>query len=214
MLALFPLFFLLLIWLPWGRRNASETVFLVGVFFKGSLMFFPGYLVIAIFRKIFGFSYSGLLLFLSLLQRDQLVPLLVAIGSLLLVKSKLLISGVIEEENFLGVFAFLAGFMSMLSIADMVRTWGNWSASVLFLLPLQRLCSVLVVSLAAQRFFPWEGRDAVSILAIGAALALGFTIPSFLFLLSRGGWSILLTVLAVTASVFWFAMRFPRVVQV
>jgi len=212
LLLVFPLFFLLLIWLPWGLRSASETAFLVGTFFKGALMFFPGFIAILIFRRIFGFSYSGFVLFLSLLQRDQLVPLLAAIGSLLVLKSKLEISSV-EEENFLGVFAFLAGFMAMMDIADMVRTWGNWDASVLFFLPLQRVSAVLVISLGARRFFPWEGRDAVWLLAVGAGLALGFSVPSFLFLISRGWWSFLLTVLPLLAAMLWFAMKFPRVVR-
>jgi len=212
LLLAFPVFFLLLLWLPWGTRNASETAFLVGTFFKGVLMFFPGYIAILICRRIFGFSYSGFVLFLSLLQRDHLVPLLAAIGALLVLKSKLEISSV-EEENFLGVFAFLAGFMTMMNIADMVRTWGNWNASVLFLLPLQRISAVLVVSLAARRFCPWEGRDAAWLLAVGAGLALGFAIPSFLFLISRAWWSLLLTAAPLLASMLWFTMKFPRVVR-
>lgn len=212
LLFLFPLTFVLLIWLPWRPRSTPERAFLVGTFFKGVLMFFPGYLVILIFRRIFGFSYSGFVLFLSLLQRDQLVPLLAALGSLLVLKSKLEISG-IEEENFLAVFAFLAGFMAMLNIADMVRSWGNWSAYLLFLLPMLRLSAVLVLAMAARRFFPWEGRDAAWLLAAGGGLALGFTIPGFLFIISREGWSVLLTVLPLLASILWFAMKFPRVVR-
>jgi hypothetical protein len=212
LLLLFPLFFLLLIWLPWRPRSTPETAFLVGTFFKGVLMFCPGYLVILIFRRIFGFSYSGFVLFLSLLQRDQLVPLLAAVGGLLALKSKLQISG-IEEENFLAVFAFLAGFMAMLNIADMVRTWGNWNSYVLFLLPIQRLSAALLVSLAARKFFPWERQDAAWLFAVAAGLALGFTVPAFLFLISREGWSVLLTVLPLLAAILWFAMKFPRVVR-
>ena len=64
-----------------------------------------------IVRRIFGFSYGGVLLFLSLFLRDQLFPLLAAIGAFLIMKSKLQISG-LDEENFLSVFAFLAGFSS------------------------------------------------------------------------------------------------------
>jgi len=207
-----PLFFLLLIWLPWSPKRAPETSFVVGTFLKGVLMFFPGYLVLLIARRIFGFSYSGFLLFLSLLQRDQLFPLLAGMGCLLILKSKLQISG-IEEENFLGVFAFLAGFLAMENIADLVRSWGNWSTYILFLLPIQRLSTVLFVSLAARRFFPWEGRDAAFFLAAGAALAIGLTVPAFLFFIDRDGWSILLTVLPLCAAVIFFAMRFPRVLR-
>ena len=214
LLAIVPLFFLLLLWLPWGwgKRNPAETSFLVGTFLKGVLMFFPGFLAVLIVRRIFGFSYTGFLLFLSLFQRDQLFPLLAAVGCLLVLKSKLQISG-IEEENFLGVFAFLAGFMAMMNIADMVRAWGNWSAYLLFLLPMMRLSALIVVSLSARRFFPWEGRASVPVLSLAAALALGFTIPAFLFLIDREGLAVLLTVLPLLASIFWLTMKFPRVVR-
>ncbi len=207
-----PLFFLLFVWLPWSPKRAPEASFVVGTFLKGVLMFFPGYLVLLIARRIFGFSYSGFLLFLSLLQRDQLFPLLAGMGCLLILTSKLQISG-IEEENFLGVFAFLAGFLAMENIADLVRAWGNWSSYILFLLPIQRLSTVLLVSLVARRFFPWEGRDAAFFLATGAALAVGLTVPAFLFFIDREGWSILLTVLPLFAAVISFAMRFPRVLR-
>ncbi len=212
LLASLPLFFLMLIWLPWGPRRTPEIAFLVGTFFKGLLMFFPGILVILILRRIFGFSYAGFVLYLSLLQRDHLFPLLAAVGSLLILKSKLQISGV-EEENFLGVFAFLAGFMAMENIADLVRAWGNWNAYLLFLLPIHRISALLLVSLAARKFFPWEGRDAVLVLAVGAGLAVGFAIPAFLFLADRVGWSILLTVVPLFAAIISFSMRFPRTVR-
>ena len=214
LLAILPLFFLLILWLPWGwePRKSPETSFLVGTFFKGVLMFFPGFLLVLIVRWIFGFSYAGFLLFLSLLQRDQLFPLLTAVGCLLVLKSRLQLSG-IEEDNFLGVFAFLAGFMALMDIADMVRAWGNWSAYLLFLLPLQRLSALLVVSLSARRFFPWEGRACIPLLSLAAALALGFSVPAFLFFVNHEGWAVLLTVVPVLVSVFWLTMKFPRVVR-
>jgi hypothetical protein len=185
---------------------------MVATFFKGVLLFFPGFLVILIVRGIFGFSYGGFLLFFSLLLRDHLSPLLAALGCLLIMKSRLQISG-IEEENFLGVFAFLAGFFAMENLADLVRSWGNWSAYVLFLLPMLRLSAVLLVSLAARRFYPWEGRDAFLLCLVGAGLTLGLAVPGFLFLVNRPVWSIPLTVLPLLAAIVAFAMRFPRVVR-
>jgi len=200
------------VWLPWGRRTAPEVSFLVGTFFKGVLMFFPAFLVILIVRRIFGFSYDGFLLFLSLLQRDHLFPSLVAVGSLLVLKSNLQISGT-EKECFLGVFSFLSGLMAVMNVADMVRTWGSWDAYILFQLPTQRLSELLLVSLAARRLFPWEGRDGILLLAVAAAMAIGFAVAAFLFFLNREGWSFLLTVLPLLASVVWFAIKFPRVVR-
>jgi hypothetical protein len=212
LVALLPLFFLLLAWLPWGHRNTPEMSFLVGTFFKGILAFFPGFVVILIFRKIFGFSYDGFLLFLSLLQRDHLFPLLVAVGSLLVLKSNLQVLGT-EEECFLGFFSFLAGFMTVMNIADLIRTWGNWNAYLLFLLPIQRLSVLLFVSLTARRFFPWEGRNGILLLSVAAIMAIGFTVPAILFFLNREGWSVLLTVLPLLAAILWFTMRFPRLVR-
>jgi len=207
-----PLFFLILIWLPWGPGKTPETTVLVGTFFKGLLMFFPGFLVILIVRRIFGFSYAGFLLFLSLLQRDQLVPMLAAIASLFILKSNLQISG-LEEENFLGVFAFLGGFMAMANVADILRAWGNWNSYLLFLIPIQRLSAVLFVSLIAHKFFPWEGRDAVFLLVVASALALGFSVPAFFSFVNREGLAVLLTVLPLLGAFLWFTMRFPRVVR-
>ena len=211
LLASFPLFSLLLVWLPWRPERAPDMTFLVGTFFKGLLMFFPGLLAILIVRGIFGFSYAGFVLFLSLLQRDQLVPLLAAIASLLILRSNLQISGT-EEENFLGVFVFLAGFMTMQNITDVLRAWGNWNSYLLFLLPLQRLATVLLISLIAHKFFPWEGRDAVFLIVIATAISAAFTVPAF-FSYSREGWAVLLTVLPLLAAVLWFTMKFPRVVR-
>ncbi|HVP17712.1 MAG TPA: hypothetical protein VMU36_01865 [Spirochaetia bacterium] len=207
-----PLFFLLVLWLPWGPRRAPESVEMLSCLFKGALLFFPGFLVMLVVRRIFGFSYGGFLLFLSLLLRDHLAPLLVALGSFLLMKGRLQVSGV-EEENFLGVFAFLSGFLAMENLADLVRSWGNWNAYLLFLLPMLRLSAVLLLSLVARRFYPWEGRDVVLFCLVGAALAVGLTVPGFLYHVNRVGWSILLTVLPLLAAVVSFATRFPRVVR-
>ncbi len=212
LIASLPLSFLLMLWLPWNPRKAPETVVLVGTFLKGVLLFFPGFLVILILRRIFGFSYGGFLLYLSLFLRDHLAPILAALGCLLVMKGKLQVSGA-EEDNFLGVFAFLSGFLAMQNLADLVRTWGNWTAYVLFLLPILRLSAVLFISLAARRFYPWEGRDAVLLCLAGAAVAVGQTLPGFLFFVNRPLWSILLTVLPLLGAILSFTMRFPRVVR-
>ena len=207
-----PLVFLLLLWLPWRSSRIPEITVLLGIFLKGVLIFFPGYIAVVIVRRIFGFSYGGVLLFLSLFLRDQLFPLLAAIGGFLIMKSKLQISG-LDEENFLSVFAFLAGFLAMMNIADMARSWGYWDSYLLFLLPLQRLASVIIVSLAARRFFPWEGRDAAFLCALTAALALGLAVPAYLVHVNRPLWSVLVTAAALVAGIFAFAARFPRVVR-
>ncbi len=110
-------------------------------------------------------------------------------------------------------FACVSGFLSMMNIADGLRTWGNWDVYVLFLLPGLRAAAALAVALTAQRFYGWEGRDGLLFCGAAGACALALTVISFLFSVSRVGWSILLGVLFLLAGVAVLAMRFPRAVR-
>jgi hypothetical protein len=212
LIASLPLLFFLVALLPWGARLAPRTLTLVSTFFKGVLLFFPGYLVLLILRRIFGFSYDGVLLYLSLLQRDHLFPLLAAVGGFLLVQRTMSISGT-DESVFLSSFACVAGFLSMMNIADGVRDWGNWDTYGLFLLPGTRVAAALLVALAAKRFYRWEGRDGLLFCGAACVLALGFTACGYLSLVSRVGWAVLLCAALVVTGVSVLAMRFPRAVR-
>ncbi|MGO9308865.1 MAG: hypothetical protein ACLQDL_07575 [Spirochaetia bacterium] len=207
-----PLLFSLVVTLPWSTRQAPRTLALVSTFLKGVLLFFPGYLVLLIVRRICGFSYDGILLFFSLLQRDHLFPLLAAVGGFLLIQKSLAIPAT-DESVFLTVFACVSGFLSMMNIADGLRTWGDWDWYVLFLLPGLRAAAALAVALAAQRFYRWEGRDGVLFCGAAGAFSLGMSVISFLFSVSRVGLSILLGVLVLLAAAGALAMRFPRAVR-
>jgi hypothetical protein len=212
LIASLPLLFCLVVLLPWERRQAPRTTMLTITFFKGVLLFFPGYLAVLIVRKIFGFSFDGFLLYLSLWQRDFLVPTLAAIGAFLLLQRKLAFPAT-DEGIFLVVFAFLAGFFSMMNLADTVRTWGRGEADSLFLLPFNRLGATLLVSLVAQRFYRWEGRDAAGWLVAAAALCCLMALGSWFFFSGRLALSIVLTVVCVGAGIVGFALRFPRAVR-
>jgi hypothetical protein len=212
LLASLPLLFSLVILMPWDRRQAPKTVALSMTFLKGVLIFFPAYLAVLICRRIFGFSYDGFLLFLSLLLRDHLVPILAAIGGFLLLQKKLDFPAT-DAGIFLTVFSFFAGFFSMMNIADGVRTWGMGEAEVFFLLPFLRIGATLLLSLAAQRFFRWEGRDAFGWCATGAALSCLLTFGGFFFYSGRLGWAILLTAAPALLGVVMVALRFPRTVR-
>ena len=155
LIASLPLLFSLVALLPWDKRQAPRRVMLTVTFFKGVLLFFPGFLAVLIVRRIFGFSFDGFLLYLSLWQRDFLVPTLAAIGAFLLLQRKLAFPAT-DEGIFLVAFAFIAGFFSMMNIADAVRTWGRGEADSWFLLPFFRIGATLLVSLAAQRFYRWQ----------------------------------------------------------
>jgi hypothetical protein len=107
----------------------------------------------------------------------------------------------------------VTGFLSMMNISDALRTWGSWDTYVLFLLPGLRIAAVLVVALVAHRFYRWEGRDGWLFCAAAGACALALSVSSFLYTVSRAGWSIVLCTLLVLAGVAVLAMRFPRALR-
>ena len=212
LVASLPLLFCCVLLLPWTPRQAPRTLTLVSTFLKGVLLFFPGYLGLLIVRRIFGFSWDGFLLYLSLFQRDHLFPLLAAIGGFLLIQRALTIPAT-DEGIFLTVFACVSGFLSMLNIADWLRSWGNWNGYALFILPGLRAAAALIVALAAQRYHRWEGRDGVLFCGAAGVLSLALAVVSYLYSASRVWWSIVLCVLFAAAGVAAVAMRFPRAVR-
>jgi len=212
LLASLPIVFSLVVLLPWDARRVPQTISLVSTFTRGALIFLPAFLVMLIARRIFGFSFNGFFLYLSLLLRDHLVPLLLGTGGFLLVQQKLDFPGT-EEGVFLAVFSFLAGFLSLANIADLVAGWGRWDAHVLFLLPSLRIVAALFVALSAQRFFRWEGRDGLSFCGISALVAGLAALSSFVFRINRAGLSALLAAGAAAGALVLIALRFPRVLK-
>jgi hypothetical protein len=212
LVASLPLLFCCVILLPWGARQTPRTLTLVSTFLKGVLLFFPLYCALLIVRRIFGFSYDGFLLLLSFFQHDHLFPLLAAVAGFLLVQKSLKFPAT-DEGIFLTVFACVSGFLSMLNIADGLRTWGTWDGYVLFILPGLRIAAALVIALTAQRYYRWEGRDGLMFCVATGALALALAVISFLYGISLVWFSILLCVLVVAGGVSMLAMRFPRALR-
>jgi len=207
-----PLFFIFVTFLPWNQDRTPRTLSLMSTFLKGALVFLPAYLVILLVRSVFGFSYEGLLLYLSLLQHDHLVPVLAGLGGFLLLQKRLSISGD-DETIFLTVFSYLSGFFGMLNLTDAFSASGSWDAYALFLLPSLRLATVLLVSLLARRFFRWEGTEGVLFCGAAAGLAILLSFSSLFFRINRAGWSILFAVVPLLMAISFFAMRFPRVLR-
>ena len=207
-----PLLFAFVVFLPWNEGRAPRTLTLMATFLKGVLVFLPAYLVILLLRAIFGFSYDGLLLYLSLLLHDHLVPVLAGLGGFLLLQRKLGISGD-DETVFLVVFSFLAGFFGMLNLTDAFSASGSWDPYALFLLPSLRLAALLLVSLLAQRFFRWEGSDGAFFCAAATGLSILLSFSSFFCRINRAGVSTLLAIVSLLAGICFFAMRFPRVLR-
>jgi hypothetical protein len=212
LVASLPLLFSLVIMLPWGRSGVPSRLTLVITLLKGILLFFPGYLVVALLRRIVGFSYDGFLLYLSLFLGDHAVPLLAGLGAFLLLQRTLAFSGT-DEGIFLTVFSFLCGFMAMIDLTDLVRAWNTWTSYDLFLLPVLRLSGVVLVSLAAPRWFRWEGRDALKFAAVVAGLAGLLAVVSFLDRRSLPWWAGAVAFAAVAAVISFFALRFPRALR-
>ncbi len=207
-----PLLFALICVLRWNARQAPRPLALASTYLKGLLFFFPGYLVILIVRRIFGFSYNGVLFYFSLLQQDHLVPLLTAMTGFLLVQKALAIAPS-DERVFLYSFAGISGFLSMMNVADALRTLGSWDAYTLFLLPCLRIAGALAVALTARRFYRWEGRDGVKFFAVAAAASAVLTACGYLACTGRMGWAAALSGAAVIGCIVAFAGRFPRAVQ-
>jgi hypothetical protein len=213
LIASLPLFFSLVILLPWGTRGGvPPALALVITFLKGVLLFFPGYLVMLILRAIAGFAYDGLLLYLSLFVRDHFAPLLAGVGAFLLIQRTIAFSGT-DEGIFLTVFSFLCGFLSMVNLTDLAREWNVWTSYDLFLLPVLRLAAVLGAALAAPRFFRWEGRDAVLYAGAAAALAALLAVASFLDKRSFPLWGGAAALVSIVVGVSVFAMKFHRAVR-
>jgi hypothetical protein len=213
LIASLPLFFSLVILLPWGMRGGvPPALVLVVTFLKGVLLFFPGYLVMLILRAIAGFGYDGFLLYLSVFVRDHLAPLLAGVGAFLLIQRTFSFSGT-DEGIFLTVFSFLCGFLAMVNLTDLVRGWNEWTSYDLFLMPVLRLAAVLGASLAAPRFFRWEGRDAALYACAAAALAALLAVPSFLEKHSLPWWGGAGALVSIVVGVAVFAMKFPRAVR-
>jgi hypothetical protein len=211
-IASLPLLFCCVVLLSWGGTQAPRTLTLVSTFLKGMLLAFPGYLLILILRAIFGFSYDGFLLYLSLLLHDHLAPLLVAVGGFLLIQRALTFAAT-DEAIFLSVFSYLTGFLFIITITDTLRAWGSWDASILFVLPVLRMGAALLIGLAAQRFYRWEGRDGVMFCSATAVAALVFALASYLLAVNRPWWAAALVVVPVLAGVAVFALRFPRALR-
>jgi hypothetical protein len=211
LLASLPLAFCLVLFLPWEPRRVPRTLSVASTCLKGALMFFPGYLAMLVVRGILGFSYDGALLFFSLLLRDHLTPLLASLGALVLLRPRLDIPAT-EEGIFLTTFAFLSGFLAMVNMADMVRSWGSWDFSVLIMLPLLRISSALLIALLAPRFYRWEGRDGVSFSAAAAGVAVLADFGSFVARWSAG-WAAAFTVAFLAVALALLAMRFPRALR-
>jgi hypothetical protein len=210
LLTAMPLLFAFALLLPWDEGKAPQKLFLMFQFLRGILLFFPAWLILLGLRRIAGFAYNGFPLFLSLLSRDHLPPILLAAGGFLLVVRTVRYPSS-DEGVFLTTVSFLSGFFAMMSVADFVSGYGRWDAHALFLLPLSRVAVVLFLAAIARRFERWEGRAGAAYCAVAAGAAVITCTASLLYSLNLGVFAFVLAGLLFVAAVLFAAAMFPRV---
>jgi hypothetical protein len=178
------------------------------IFLKGLLCFIPGYLILLILRAIVGFAFSGLPLYLSLLVRDQLGPLALGLGGFILIQ-KTFVFPATRDGIFLTACSFFSGFFAMFGAMDFLAAYGHWEASGLFVFPLLRMSAIVLVSLAAQYFYRWQGRAAAAYLGTGASLSFLLAFVAWLYELNFRGWSAILGALTFGGAAALFILRHP-----
>ena len=101
----------------------------------------------------------------------------------------------------------------MLDLADLLRLWRTWDAHALFLLPLQRLSAALAISMAAHRYYRWEGSLGWLFVGLTAAALPVLAVFSFFFEINLVGiaWGLGCALFAAAAVVF--ALRYARVLR-
>jgi hypothetical protein len=183
---------------------------MLSIFLKGLMNFLPGYILLAILKGIVGSPLTGFTLYVSLLVRDHLGPLVIAAGAFVLIQGKLEYPAS-DNGIMLATFSFLSGYYALFGLMDYFALYGYWGASDLFLLPLLRIAAVLSLSLAAPRFYRFQGSYAAAFMGCAAALCLPLAFISWIYAVNVKGLSIVLAGAVFCVSVALFMIRFPQV---
>jgi hypothetical protein len=208
-----PLFFLFIVLLPWDADVDARKLSLLSVFLKGLFCFFPAYVICVIVDAVVGSPLTGFALYLSMLIKNHLAPLLLGVGSFILVQRKLEFPST-QEGIFLTIFSFISGYYALFGAVDFLALFGQWDAAILFLIPVLRLASILTVSLGAVYFYRWEGSSAAAFLGSSAALCVVLSTMIWLYNVNFRGLSVILSLAAFCVSAAYFVMRFPRALRI
>jgi hypothetical protein len=207
-----PLLALFVVLLPWPSEQVPRRPWLAMVFLRGMFFAAPAWLALALLRSVIGEPLTGFPLWLALLGTDQLAPVALAIGAFIIAQRRLSFHPA-EEGTFLVTLCFLAGFFSVLDLADFLREWQAWDAHTLFLLPLMRVATILLASLFSPRFYRWQGKLGLLYLALCSAATLPLSLASFVYAVNYAtvAWALVAALVAVSAVAF--VLRFPRAVR-
>ncbi len=207
------LLFLLVAFLPWEAAQYVRKLHLFSVFFKGLLCFIPAYLVCLIVSSVVGSPIHGFSLYLSLLVKENLAPLLLGLGLFVLVQRRLEFP-TSQDGIFLTVFSFLSGYYSLFGVTDWISGFGQWDPGMLFIVPLIRMATILAVSLGSLYFYRWEGRSAAGFFGSAAGLCLVAAAFHWLYGVSFPWLAAILALIAFLAAAALFIIKFPRVLRV
>jgi hypothetical protein len=207
-----PLGALFVALLPWEAKLVPRRPYLATVFLRGMLWALPAWAAVLIFRRFVGDTLTGFPLYLTLLVAEQVLPIGLGLASFLLAQRRFEFPST-EEGILLVALCFLAGFLSVLDVAEFLRSWNAWDAHALFLLPLQRISVALAISMAAHRFYRWEGSLGWLFAGLTAAALPVLAVFSFLFEINLVGiaWGLGCALFAASAVVF--ALRYARVLR-
>lgn len=211
-LAGLPLLAAFVVLLPWPPDRVPRRPWLAMVVLRGALYAVPAWLALAIVRGLVGEPLTGFPLFFSLALGDQLLPVALAVAAFLLAQRRLSFHPA-EEGTFLVSLCFFAGFFAALDITDFLRAWGEWDPYELFLLPLMRVATVTLASLAAPRFYRWEGKLGLLYGGLCAAVSLPLTLLAFLSQVGHIGLAAGLVAGLFVGTAVAFALRFPQALQ-
>ncbi len=204
-----PIFGLFVALLHWDNDLAPRRMAMFSAFLWGLLCFFPGYIGVLVVRRIAGSPLWGFSLYLSLLFRDAIAPFLLGVGGFMLAQKKLVFPAT-REGIFLASFCFLTGFFSLFGMADFLNLYGNWDALDLFLVPLLRMAAIVLGSLAALRFFRWQGRDAAAYAGLCASLGVPLAFLLWLYEVNFRWLSVALAAVSFCGVLVLLAWQFPR----
>jgi hypothetical protein len=128
---------------------------------KGILWFFPSLFVFRIIAGFFSISFQPFNYYLYFLCRDHLLFCALGIAGYFLFYRFEHPHDV--QDTFLNILTFFAGFFLFVSIADFFTHYGEYNIYFLFILPLLRLFTILVISLLLNKFIEGLGLERIVI---------------------------------------------------
>jgi len=158
-------------WGP-GHRSTSTLRARTVQFLEGAGLAVPAVVVLLLLHRFVGVSYRPLLLYLHGALIDHLLPAgVLVLGCLLW----------FPKAGFHELLFFSGGFFGVVSLATTVAAYGQYDLHLLFLLPVLRMATVVLLPLLLLRLVESYGALRVTYGVALAAVALGTGVCSCLY---------------------------------